>query len=107
MTVNYQIIYWRDIPAQVKVKAGRERSGKPLSQRFTVAIDEAAMRAGLTESSDYLSQWRMSDWQECTPCMAREPAEVAEAVARELEEAYPPQRLRQLIKQLGREEEVT
>ena len=26
MTINYQIIFWRDIPAQVKVKAGRERS---------------------------------------------------------------------------------
>jgi prolyl-tRNA synthetase len=100
MTVNYQIIYWRDIPAQVKVKAGRERSGKPLSQRFTVAIDEAAMQAGLTESSDYLSQWRMSDWQE----REGEPAEVAEAIAAELEAAYPPQRLRQLIKQLGLEE---
>jgi hypothetical protein len=100
MTVNYQIIYWRDIPAQVKVKAGRERAGKPLSQRFTVAIDEAAMRAGLTESSDYLSQWRMSDWQ----ISDGEPAEVAEAVAAELEAAYPPKRLRQLIKQIGLEE---
>jgi hypothetical protein len=101
MTVNYQIIFWRDIPAQVKVKAGRERSGKPLSQRFTVAIDEAAMRAGLTESNDYLSQWRMSGWQE----REGEPATVAEAVAAELEEAYPPPRLRQLIQQLGLEEE--
>jgi hypothetical protein len=100
MTVNYQIIYWRDIPAQVKVKVGRERGGKPLSSRFSVAIDEAAMQAGLSESSDYLSQWRMSGWQE----REGEPAEVAEAVAAELEDAYPPERLRQLIKQLGLEE---
>ncbi|MFN2163728.1 MAG: virulence factor, partial [Candidatus Promineifilaceae bacterium] len=64
MTINYQIIFWRDIPAQIKLKEGRERLGRPLSKRFGVAIDEAAMRAGLTESSDYLAQWRKSAWQE-------------------------------------------
>jgi hypothetical protein len=100
MTTKYQIIYWRDIPAQVKAKAGRERAGKPLSQRFSVAIDEAAMRAGLTESGDYLTQWRMSDWQEHNG----EPAEVLEALAAELEAAYPPQRLRRLVDQFGLEE---
>ena len=100
MTTKYQIIFWRDIPAQVKTKAGRDRAGKPLAQRFNVAIDEAAMRAGLTESTAYLAQWRMSDWQE----REGEPAAVAEALAAELEAAYPPQRLRRLIDQLGLED---
>lgn len=97
---NFQIIYWRDIPAQVKVKAGRERTGRQLSQRFNVAYDEAAMRAGVTESKDYLSQWRRSDWE----VREGELAEVADALAAELEAAYPPERLRKLIKQLGFEE---
>ena len=99
MTVKYQIIYWRDIPAQVKAKAGRERAGKPLSQRFSVAIDEAAMRAGLTESAEYLSQWRMSDWQENEGDLQQ----VLETQIAGLEAAYPPQRLRRLIDQLGLE----
>ncbi len=99
MTVNYQIIFWRDIPAQVKVKEGRERTGRPLSKRFNVAIDEAAMRAGLTESGDYLGEWRKSDWQE----REGELVETADALAAELEAAYPADRLRTLVAQFGLE----
>ncbi len=101
MTVKYQIIFWRDIPAQVKVKAGRERVGRPLSNRFPVAIDKAAMRAGKTESNDYLAEWRSSDWQE----REGEPEAVADVLVAELEAAYPPQRLHTLIQQLGLEKE--
>ncbi len=100
MTINYQIIYWRDIPAQVKVKEGRKRGGRPLSQRFSVAIDEAAMRAGKTNSEDYLAEWRNSPWQE----QAGDLDAVAEALVAELETAYPPERLRKLISQGGREQ---
>jgi hypothetical protein len=100
MTIKYQIIYWRDIPAQVKVKAGRNRAGRPLSGRFSVAIDEAAMRAGLTDSDAYLTQWRNGEWLECEG----EPDEVAAALVTELETDYPPQRVRQLIEQYGLEQ---
>lgn len=100
MTTKYQIIYWRDIPAQVKVKAGRRRAGRPLSSRFPVAIDEAAMRAGITESDDYLAEWRNGDWQE----REGELETVADALVAELETAYPPERLRKLVKQHGLEE---
>lgn len=99
MTTNFQIIFWRDIPAQVKAKAGRERSGQQLSKRFGVAIDEAAMRAGLTESDAYLGEWHSSEWQE----REGEPAEVATAVAAELEAAYPAERLHRLVAGLGLE----
>lgn len=100
MTTKYQIIYWRDIPAQVKVKSGRERKGRQLSKRFNVAIDEAAMRAGLTESSAYLAEWRMSDW------LDREGELLAtlELLVAELEAEYPPGRLRGLVQGHGREE---
>ncbi len=63
MTPQYQIIYWRDIPAQVKVKAGRQRAARPLSDRFQDAIDQAAMRAGKTDSDAYLEEWHNGDWQ--------------------------------------------
>ena len=48
-----QIVYWRDIPAQVMVKAGRRNQAKrELSLRFTEAIDMAAMRTGAAETDD-------------------------------------------------------
>jgi hypothetical protein len=97
MTVKYQIVFWRDIPAQIKVKDGRKRGGRPLSDRFTVAIDEAAMRAGLINSEDYLAEWRNGDWVE----QDGEMDEVIDALAGELEAAYPPDRLRALIRQHG------
>jgi hypothetical protein len=97
--IKYQIVYWRDIPAQVKVKVGRSRAGCPLSNRFTAAIDEAAMRAGLTGSEDYLDQWRNSGWQE----RSGELEDVAKAIAAEIESAYPAERLRLLIRQHGLE----
>ena len=100
MTTKYQIIYWRDIPAQVKVKAGRKRAGRPLSSRFPVAIDEAAMRAGITESDDYLAEWRNGEWQE----RDGNPDDIADALVADLETAYPPERLRKLVKQHGLEE---
>ncbi|MCP4423212.1 MAG: hypothetical protein GY803_01840 [Chloroflexi bacterium] len=97
MTTQYQIIYWRNIPAQVKVKTGGRRFGKPLPNRFPVAIDEAAMRAGKTESDAYLAEWRSSGWQE----QDDNPEELAEALVAELEAAYPAPRLQQLIQNGG------
>jgi hypothetical protein len=96
MTIKFQIIYWRDIPAQVKVREGRNRGGKPLSQRFPVAIDEAAMRAGKTDSADYLAGWRKSLWKEQEDDLDR--------LVSKLEEEYPHERLQKLIDQEGWEQ---
>ena len=52
------VIWWRDIPAQVQVRAGRERLSEHLGDRFEKAIDRAAMRARLTGTDGYLQQWR-------------------------------------------------
>ncbi len=52
-------IYWRDIPAQVVVRAGRKNGfKKELEPRFAKAIDRAAMRAGRGSSDAYLEDWR-------------------------------------------------
>lgn len=99
ITSSYQIVYWRDIPAQVKVKSGRTRAGKELSERFQVYIDRAAMRAGLFNTDDYLGEWRSSNPQE----RGGEPEAVAAAVAAELEAAYPDSRLESLAVNGGRE----
>jgi hypothetical protein len=52
------IVYWRDIPAQVIVKAGRQSAKRQLDERFEKAIDRAAMRADLKDTDSYLSEWR-------------------------------------------------
>ena len=54
------IISWRDIPAQVIVKRGRESAKVQLSHRFQEAIDSAAMRAGKGSSDAYLADWKRS-----------------------------------------------
>ncbi len=97
-TSSVQIVYWRDIPAQVKVKAGRVRAAQPLTERFQEAIDAAAMRAGLIGTDDYLSQWRTDEPEE----REGEPEAVAQARAAELEAAYSDELLRQLVAGQGR-----
>ena len=56
-------IFWRDIPAQLIGQQGRKRHKKVLSDRFAVAIDRAAMRAGRGSSSAYLEDWRRESRQ--------------------------------------------
>ncbi len=82
---TYQILYWHDIPVQVKAKAGRERVSKPLSDRFQKAIDHAAMAVGLVGSDEYTDLFKWSEPQERDGSAE----EVATAVAAELEVRYP------------------
>ena len=59
------VISWRDLPAQVVVKRGRETGKVQLSHRFQEAVDRAAMRAGKSSAGDYLADWKRSDPREC------------------------------------------
>ena len=93
------IISWRDIPAQVLVKRGRETAKVQLSQRFQEAVDRAAMRAGKGSSDAYLADWKRSD---PTPC-GDDLKAVAEATAAELEARYTDADLERLIKAKGLE----
>ncbi|MGH6962092.1 MAG: virulence factor, partial [Dongiaceae bacterium] len=52
------VVYWREIPAQVIVKAGRQFAKRQLTERFEKAIDRAAMRAKLRDTDSYLAEWR-------------------------------------------------
>ncbi|MDD9909314.1 MAG: virulence factor [Ahrensia sp.] len=95
-----QIVYWRDIPAQIMVKAGRRNQAKrELSLRFTEAIDMAAMRSGAAETDDYLAEWRRSD-----PVAVGEDLEAeAQDAADKIEAEYDRERLKALIANEGRE----
>jgi hypothetical protein len=93
------VITWRDIPAQVTAGKGRGASRIQLSERFQEAIDAAAMRAGLIGTESYLEEWRRESRQ-CGDDLA---AEVA-AVAAQLEDDYPDERLERLVRASGEEE---
>jgi len=96
---NLIIISWRDIPAQVLVKRGRETAKVQLSQRFQEAVDRAAMRAGKGSSDAYLADWKRSEPRACGDDLQ---AEVAAEAAR-LEARYTDEDLERLIRAKGLE----
>lgn len=96
---KYQVIYWRDIPAQVKARSGAKRGARELSPRFQEAIDAAAMISGAAGTDGYLAEWRTSEWQSADGPL---PA-VLEETAAKLEAEYPDERLASLKQGGGKE----
>ena len=94
---NLIIISWRDIPAQVVGRRGRETAKAPLSPRFQEAVDRAAMRAGRGTSNAYLADWKRSPPR---PCGEDIHAEVAAEAAR-IEARYTDEYLEQLVRSKG------
>jgi len=94
------IVYWRDIPAQVIVKAGRRQARRQLDPRFQEAIDRAAMRAGLAGTDDYLGEWRRGAPEPCGDDVEA----AAEAAKQRLEAEFSPGVLARMIAAGGREE---
>jgi hypothetical protein len=92
------ILYWRDIPSQVIVKAGRKSAKRELDQRFIRAIDAAAMRSGASETDAYLADWRRADAGPCGDDLEAE----AQAAAERLEAEYDNARLAKLAQSGGR-----
>jgi Virulence factor len=94
------ILYWRDIPAQVIVKAGRKSAKRELPLRFTEAIDMCAMRTGAAGTDDYLAQWRRGD---PVPVDNDIESEADNALAR-IDQEYDKGRLIRLVNQGGTEQ---
>ena len=91
-------VYWRDIPAQIIAKERRDSVKIKLSERFSDAIDRAAMRAGVIGSDAYLEEWsRVS--VNCGDDLRVE----AQAAAARLEADYDKDRLMALILNKGDE----
>lgn len=80
-----EILYWYDIPVQVRAGSRRDRVSVELPPRFQEAVDSAAMAAGLTGTDGYLAGFNWRDGGE------REgyPEEVARRVAAELNSQHP------------------
>lgn len=91
------VVYWRDIPAQVIVGAGRGAAKVQLSERFEQAIDRCAMKVGARDSDAYLAEWRRG-----APYLVEgEAADVASGEAARLEALFTPEAIRELIARDG------
>ena len=94
------VVYWRDIPAQVIVKAGRKMAKRELPERFVKAIDACAMRVGASDADAYMAEWRRGAPEPCGDDLEAE----ADAAFARLESDYGRDRLRQLVDNDGRQE---
>lgn len=97
MAPELTVISWRDIPAQVRARAGRRRAASELSPRFQAAIDRVAMNAGLAGSDAYLEEWHRVS----RPCGEDLEQEVSAEVER-LEADFPPSTLNAVAAAGGR-----
>jgi len=82
---TYKVLYWQEVPSQVKAEDDEDEVTLPLAPKFMERIDRLAIQRGLDGADDYLAQWKWSDEQEREGAAA----EVAEAVRQELEARFP------------------
>lgn len=78
----YKVLYWQEIPTQVRAEDDDEDVTVMLDGRFMQQVDIFAAKRGLQAADDYLAQWKWSEEEE-REGSARD---VAEAVKAELEE---------------------
>jgi len=77
---KYQILYWQDIPSDLKAWDDFDEVKMNLPERFALRIDASAQKQGLVSDDAYSSQLRWGEILE----RAGSPREVAEAVCKEL-----------------------
>jgi hypothetical protein len=82
---TYQILYWHDIPVQVRARGADGRANVQLPERFSAAVDDAAMAARQTDDDTYTEGFYWSQPQE----RAGTADAVAHAVAAELDAQFP------------------
>jgi len=78
---TYKVLYWKEIPTQIKVEDESDTVTLMLDDRFMALIDAQAMKEGLTETDAFLDAWHWGEEEE------REGSadEVAAALKAELE----------------------
>lgn len=82
---SYQIMYWADIPVQVRAKGAGGRAKAQLAERFQEAVDLAAMSVGWIGSDEYTNAYHWGDEQERDGTAQ----EVVDAVVAEIEAQHP------------------
>ena len=80
-----RVMYWKEIPIQVKAEDGNLESSSPLSPRFQQGLDAISMFDGSFGSEDYLMAFEWGDIAEVDGAAE----ETALAVARRYNERFP------------------
>ena len=80
--VTYKILYWQEVPVQIKAEGDDDEVSLELPSRFMEHVDRLAAQRGLQSSDDYLAQWKWSGDEEREGDSAQA---VAEAIKQELE----------------------
>jgi hypothetical protein len=78
---TYKILYWQEIPTQIRAEDDSDDVNLMLDPRFMAQVDLLAAKLGLQAADDYLAQWRWSEEADRDGSAQ----EVAEAVKSELE----------------------
>jgi hypothetical protein len=78
---TYKILYWQEVPSQIKAEDERDELTLSLSPRFMERIDQLAATRGLQSADDYLAQWQWGAEQQ----RAGAAQDVAETVKAQLE----------------------
>jgi hypothetical protein len=81
---KYKVLYWYDIPLQVRAEDKDGRVNRQLPERFQLAVDEVAMAAKMISDDNYTTgfQWQSAQEKEGSA------KDVAEAVIAELDAQF-------------------
>ena len=82
---KFQILYWQDIPSEIKAWDDFDEVKISLPTRFAERIDASAQKQGFIQADSYMAHLRWSDEVE----RAGTPRQVAEALKKELEAKFP------------------
>jgi 5-methyltetrahydrofolate--homocysteine methyltransferase len=82
---KYQVLYWQDLPSEIKAWDDFDEVKISLPNRFAEMIDASAQKQGFIQADAYMAHLRWSDEAE----RAGTPKEVADAVKKELEAKFP------------------
>jgi len=82
---KYRILYWHDIPSQIRVEDEDGRISKQLPERFQLAIDDAAMRAKSIDEDSYMAGFQWSEEKDRPGTAEGVSAQLLE----ELDQAFP------------------
>jgi 5-methyltetrahydrofolate--homocysteine methyltransferase len=82
---QFQVLYWQEIPSQVKAWDDFDEVKLDMPTRFADRIDASAQKQGHIQADSYMAHLR---WTDAT-VRAGSPRDVAEAVKKELEAKFP------------------
>ena len=82
---KFRLMYWKEIPVQVKAEDDEGEVSRPLDDRFQQGVDAISMFDGSGGSDEYMAAWEWGNYTE----MKGSAEEVADAVARRFNSRFP------------------